>query len=60
MNIDFFDEEDDIILPVTVWGEMYYIWCILFDMFKRRDFSKSNLRRLKVQFKIWKMSRGKL
>ena len=59
-NLKYFDEEDDIILPVTFWGEIYYIYCIVADMIKKRRFSKSELLKLKIQFNFWKLSRGKL
>ena len=55
-----FDEEDDIILPTTVWGELYYIWCVIKYMIKNRQFSESEYFKLKRQIYFWKLSRGKL
>ena len=59
-NLKYFDEEDDIILPVSVWGELYYVWCIIVNMIQTKSFSKSEFLKLERQFNIWKMSRGKL
>ncbi len=35
-DIPNFDEDDDIILPNSIFGEIYYIWCITSDMLKTR------------------------
>lgn len=35
-DIPNFDEDDDIILPNSIIGEIYYIWCITSDMLKTR------------------------
>lgn len=35
-DIPNFDEDDDIILPNSIIGEIYYIWCIAIDMLKTR------------------------
>ena len=36
-DIPNFDEDDDIILPNSIIGEIYYIWCIAIDMLKTRE-----------------------
>lgn len=48
-----FDENEDIILPDTVWGEVVYIYCILSDMLKRPEKSGSNLTALLRQIRFF-------
>lgn len=48
------DEDDDIIIPKTFIGELYYIKCILFDIIKNHKDSKSELIKLRRQFYFWK------
>lgn len=36
-DISNFDEDDDIILPNSIIGEIYYIRCIAIDMLKTRE-----------------------
>ncbi len=36
-DIPNFDEDDDIILPNSIIGKIYYIWCIAIDMLKTRE-----------------------
>ena len=42
-DIPNFDEDDDIILPNSIFGEIYYIWCITSDMLKTRVTKKTNI-----------------
>lgn len=46
---NIFDEEDDIILPETFWGEIVYIKFVIIDMIKHQKNLKEKLIRLKRQ-----------
>ncbi len=46
---NIFDEEDDIILPETFWGEIVYIKFVIVDMIKHQKNLKEKLIRLKRQ-----------
>lgn len=46
---NIFDEEDDIILPGTFWGEIVYIKFVIVDMIKHQKNLKEKLIRLKRQ-----------
>lgn len=53
----FFDPDEDIILPNSVIGEIYYIYCIILDIFKHRkekEYIKSEFVSLKRQIKFFK------
>ena len=54
MNIDDFDENDDVILPDTYWGEIVYIFFILKDIIKNPDDRKIKLENLLRQIRIHK------
>ena len=34
--LEYYDPEDDVILPDTIWGELYYIYCNLEDIIFNR------------------------
>lgn len=51
--IENFDEDDDIILPDTFWGEIIYITYILIDIVKSPYNRKTKLKKLKTQFKFF-------
>ncbi len=51
--LEYYDPEDDVILPDTIWGELYYIYCNLEDIIFNRCNRKESLRRLSVQIKIY-------
>lgn len=46
---NIFDEEDDISLPETFWGEIVYIKFVIVDMIKHQKNLKEKLIRLKRQ-----------
>lgn len=46
---NIFDEEDDIILPETFWGEIVYIKFVIVDMIKHQKNLKEKFIRLKRQ-----------
>ncbi len=51
-----FDEEDDIVLPDTFWGELVYIKFILIDIFKTPQNRKLKFKHLQRQigfFWLW-------
>lgn len=50
-SLDDFDEEDDIILPDTYWGELVYIFYILRYMHKAKD-KKAEFQKLLRQIRI--------
>ena len=54
MNIDDFDENDDVILPDTYWGKIVYIFFILKDIIKNPDGRKIKLENLLRQIRIHK------
>lgn len=54
------DEDDDIILPDTIWGELVYIKFILADMLKNPESFKDEFIKLKRQiyfFVLWMKNR---
>lgn len=51
--MDFYDPEDDVILPDTIWGELCYICCNLDDIFFNRCDRKLTWFKLKRQIKIY-------
>ena len=53
-SLDDFDEEDDIILPDTYWGEFVYIFFILKDIFMNSNDRKIKLKNLIRQINIHK------
>lgn len=48
-----FDEDEDIILPDTLWGEIIYIKFILIDTFKNPKKLKTNYTRLIRQIRFF-------
>ena len=46
---DDFDEQDDIIIPTSVLGELVYIAYIIFYMFKKKEDKKETLKKLRRQ-----------
>ena len=51
--LEFYDSEDDIILPDTILGELYYIYCNLEDIILNRCDRKKEWFNLKRQIKIY-------
>lgn len=49
-----FDEEEYIIVPETIWGEIAYIYFILKDMLLTRKDIKNKYRLLKQQLQFFK------
>ncbi len=49
-----FDEEEYIIVPETIWGEIAYIYFILKDMLQTRKDIKNKYRLLKRQIQFFK------
>lgn len=47
------DEEDDIIIPVTYFGEIIYILFILTDILFNKNDRKKKFNRLKCQIRIF-------
>lgn len=47
-----FDEEEYIIVPETIWGEIAYIYFILKDMLQTRKDIKNKYRLLKQQLQF--------
>ena len=47
------DEDDDIILPDTIWGELVYIYYILKDIRKSKENRQDKLAKLKRQIKFF-------
>lgn len=63
-NLDFnFDEEDDIILPKSIFGEVYYICYIFMDILKtdksEREHKWLLLRRQIGLWKLWRKGDNK-
>ncbi|MBO6087078.1 hypothetical protein J6P92_01875 [bacterium] len=54
INIDDFDENDDVILPDTYWSELVYIFYILRDIIENPDDRKLKFQKLLSQIKIHK------
>lgn len=54
ISIDDFDENDDVILPDTYWGEIVYIFYILKDIIKNPDGRKRKFDNLLKQIRIHK------
>lgn len=50
-SLDDFDEDDDVILPDTYWGELVYIFYILRYMYRAKD-KKEEFQKLLRQIKI--------
>jgi len=50
---DIFDPEDDVILPDTILGELYYIYCILSAIITNNCNRKLEWFRLKRQIRIY-------
>ena len=56
-EIENFDEDEDIILPDSIFGEIVYIFYILRDIFKNRKTASRQWFLLKRQvrmFKLWR------
>ena len=51
-NPNDFDENDDVILPDTYWGEIVYIYYILKDIIKNPDDRKRKFDNLLRQIRI--------
>lgn len=51
--LEYYDSEDDIILPDTILGELYYIYCNLEDIILNRCDRKKEWFKLKRQIKIY-------
>ncbi|MBR1619706.1 hypothetical protein IJ674_10800 [bacterium] len=51
--LEFYDSEDDIILPDTILGELYYIYCNLEDIILNRCDRKKEWFNLKRQIRIY-------
>lgn len=52
-TLDDFDEDDDVILPDTYWGELVYIFYILRYMYKAKD-KKLEFSKLLRQIRLHK------
>lgn len=50
---EFYDPEDDVILPDNIWGEIFYIYCVLEDIIFNRCNRKLEWFRLKRQIRIF-------
>ena len=50
-SIDDFDEDDDVILPDTYWGELVYIFYTLRYMYRAKD-KKEEFQKLLRQIRI--------
>ena len=50
---DVYDADDDVILPDTIFGELYYIYCILSDIITNNCNRKLEWFRLKRQIRIY-------
>lgn len=51
--LEYYNPEDDVILPDTIWGELYYIYCNLEDIILNRCNRKQEWFKLKRQIKIY-------
>lgn len=51
--LEFYDPEDDVILPDYIWGEFCYICCILEDIIFNRCDRKQEWFKLKRQIRIF-------
>ena len=54
ISVNDFDENDDVILPDTYWGELVYIFYILKDIIKNPNDRNLKLKTLFRQIKIHK------
>lgn len=43
------DDQDDIILPSSIWGEIYYIKCALYEIYKYPQMKKQKWTELRRQ-----------
>ena len=55
--IDNFNEDDDVILPNSLFGELVYIFYILRDMAKNRENIKKKWKLLKRQMRLFRLWR---
>lgn len=51
--LEFYDPDDDCILPDNIWGELYYIYCNLEDIIFNRCDRKLTWFKLKRQMRIY-------
>ena len=48
-----YDPEDDVILPKNIFYEVYYIFCVLYDIIKNNCDRKKEWNKLKCQIRIY-------